>query len=506
MRVVKRYIAKRSKKMLFKWVEWDFNSYIDSLERYKLKEKIHNKLSFVEQQDKEQKVVSFVEYIASFVVSMYSEYDKIPPTATTIEDEARYVTDAFIKAYNEAYANKKYDLLTYFAVPEFDLNTAFQEDGDMQNEIQERLDTYVSGEKKTIKELVDLVFESMEKVGIGKRRKFLQPGIKQYALVLWCIIYQCVIDIKQYSQEYGITYVKGGEGRCLFNYFNLYIHEMLFTGKIQFSDKIRRVIFAASALHPAEDDYIDRQDVTKESIEIIQRKLLGEQVVSDDENLKPILDLIDVIYQMYPPKEHPNLVTIFTELHDWQIRSLKQKETTTTDELLEISFMKGGYAFAFYGYVAFGNLSIMQFRHFFGMGAIFQIMDDLHDIEEDLAGNIETIWTKEILKGEKLDDVMSGIIGVQVCFEQMTSLIKEMKRPISFRRMELGAVRLDLAKFYMINRKYFSNDLIEKIKMGFGIDIERYVANYELKLDQLDTMDECLAILLEIKDAYMKKQ
>lgn len=124
----------------------------------------------------------------------------------------------------------------------------------------------------------------------------------------------------------------------------------------------------------------------------------------------------------------------------------------------------------FYGYITLGKLDKMAFRHFFGMGAIFQIMDDLHDIDVDLKDGINTIWSKRIKENADLEAALYGIVGLQQDFENMTTLISSLKRPVFFRRMELFAVRLDFLKFYLINRNYFEDDFLHSISVHTGID------------------------------------
>ncbi|MBL1703871.1 hypothetical protein ELE02_32115, partial [Klebsiella pneumoniae] len=173
---------------------------------------------------------------------------------------------------------------------------------------------------------------------------------------------------------------------------------------------------------------------------------------------------------------------ILTELHKWQIHSLKQRGNELDEEqLLEVSLNKGGYAFAFYGYIALGKMDIMEFRHFFGMGAIFQLMDDLHDIEIDLEECIQTIWTMRIMKQEDAAEALYGIIAIQQKFEEITTLIESLNKPVFIRRMELFAIRLDLLKFYMLNKQYINDGFIESLESHFNIDVSSIAENYKIQ-------------------------
>lgn len=436
---------------------------------------------------------------------MYSEYDNVAEPLTSIEEESDFLAKSFIDAYKIAIEKKECDLLQYLAIPKIEFTEKekifFKEkkqemysDARMHSELKD----------KGFEEVFDIIFNLVGKYYVGKHKKFWRPGIKHYVGAIWYIIYQCIKDVKTFSKEYQINYVDDGEQRCLFNFFNLYIHSILFNGKVLLPFETRKVIFAASALHPAQDDYIDNNEVNKEVLDDIYKKLLGKDIEYKVPQTKAIFDLVEIIYNKYNPKDNPTLVKIFTKLHEWQCKSMSQKSKgLSEEELLEISFMKGGYAFAFYGYIALGEMDMFQFRHFFSMGAIFQITDDLHDIEIDIANGVETVWTKIINEGSLLDDVMYGIIGVQRKFESITSIIQTLKKPVALRRMELFAVRLDLIKFYFANSKYFSDELINNIQFRFNIDVRTYMDRYKLEIDKIKTMDGLEKALMDMKKSYV---
>lgn len=492
------------KGIFFYWIKKDFNRYMDLLEDYKLRRYVQNNLS--DEIKKTQYIPNAIDYVASFIISMYSQCDKIPNALNSIDQEAKFLVKEFLEGYNLAIEKKDYDLLKYFAIPKIEFTEQekkiFQE---KKKKFQSNSQMYSEFKSKSYKELLDKGLELTNKFYNGKHKRFWRPGLKHYGVAIWCIIYQCVKDVRNFSEEYKINYIEDGEQRCLFNFFNLYIHGILFTGEVLLPIETRKVMFAASALHPVQDDYIDNNEVSDEILNDIYIKLLGRDVECKVPEVKPIFDFIDVIYNKYNPKEHPILMEIFIQLHKWQCKSVNQKKEKLEDnELLEISFMKGGYAFAFYGYLALGEMDILQFRHFFGMGAIFQIMDDLHDIEIDLKNNVETIWTKKINDDIETDEALYGIIGVQRKFESLTTTISSLKRPVFLRRMELFAVRLDLMKFYLANRKYFSDKLIDNVQYRFNIELRPYIDGYKLRLDKLKTMDDFEKMLIDIKNSYTK--
>lgn len=510
---MKYFYKKISKKIFFYWLEKDFNKNLDLLEKFKLQEKLKKEVKksitrskkinidtgYIEYADS---MDSIIDWICSMVISMYCEYDYIPSDMGSLDKEAKFITQSFINAYKNGKIKKDIDIISYLCIP----NRPIFNKGNIDinnNDIKLKIDEY---KQMDYFDRIDSLFKKLSEIYDAKYKKRFRPGLKHYALGLWYITYQCVLDVKNFSREYNINYIDDGEQRCFFNVLNLYIHKVLFTGKLLQPEEDRRVIFAASAIHPAQDDYIDKQEVDKSIINDIYLKIEGKEVVAKDKNVKIIFDLIDIIYKKYPVEKHENLVEILKKLHYWQLKSTKQKlKNCDEDELLNISLMKGGYAFAFYGYIALGKMDFLEFRHFFGMGGIFQIMDDLHDIEIDINDNIETIWTKHIYNNTKADEVINGIIEIQREFESITGPFKSLKRPVFLRRMELFAVRLDLFKFYLQNNKYFSEYILEDFKNLLTPNLEEYIDKYKNNMNNLKTMEEFQVILLAIKDSYIRQ-
>jgi len=261
---------------------------------------------------------------------------------------------------------------------------------------------------------------------------------------------------------------------------NLLLHYFVIKGKVKLNKKERELIYTLSALHPVQDDYVDNaNNVCQKTLHALTKKLQGETVANiPDKRAQKIFDLVDIIYKHYPPRKHKNLVTIFSQLNIWQIKSQEQKKNKIEDisKILEISFMKGGYAFAFYGYVVNGSLDILQFKHFFAMGAIFQLMDDLHDLKDDINSNTTTIWTYYNSINKKLDIPMKGFLAIQEKFENITNTKNNFKYPALVRLIELVGVRYDTFRFYCLQKDFFSDKFNSLIQQQFPFDISKTVS------------------------------
>lgn len=505
MNISKILKVKILKPIFFYWIKKDFNRNMDLLEEFSLRKHMQSSLS--EESINEEHIPNMIDCISSFIISMYNNPEEIPECNGSFEEEANFIIDSFIDAYKSGVINKNNDLLSYLGIPEINLsNEEIEYFNEKKNNFVDENEVIENINSNEFKEKIDYIFNLIDKYYKQNYKTFWRPGVKHYAVAVWYILYKCADDIENFSEEYGIEYIDDGEQRCLFNYFNLYIHSIVFTGEILLDLKTRKSLFAAAAIHPAQDDYIDKNDVNKDIIDIIDKSIKGEKVHTDNDEVMPVLRLIELIYENHPTDENPILVHILLELNKWQLYSMEQKKRKNIDEdeLLKISFMKGGYAFAFYGYIALGKMDILQFRHFFGMGAIFQIMDDLHDIEIDLDNGVETIWTKKINKSENIDLEMYGVVATQMKFEEITNAIESLKRPVFLRRMELFAVRLDLCKFYLLNKKYFSDDLLDKVNVKYNIDLNSYLDEFKIQLDELSSIKDFKDRLFDIKDSYTK--
>ncbi len=493
MKKLRKYLFK---KLYMKWVQRDFNKKISMLEQFKLRRHLNEEIQIdkhLEQNDINLSSSS-IDRLAEFAISMYNDNGEVTAAHLTLAEEAAFITQSFSNAYFEAIETKEVSLFDYFAIPELEKNE------EAIKALDEQISNISHSDTIEIEEILRMINRYIDK----SHRSFWKPKVEHYAVAIWYIIYECIEDLIRYSDKYDISYVEDGEQRCLFNYFNLYIHGVITTGKLLLPEDLREVMFAASAIHPAQDDFIDRNQVTEEMIIQMEKKIKGEEISSEFEDVNAVFRLIDIIYSKYPVSSHPELVEILLKLHEWQINSLDQQSRNLAEEdIIKISLNKGGYAFAFYGYVALGELDKMAFRHFFGMGAIFQLMDDLHDIEIDLQENINTIWSKRIKEDGDLEEALYGLVGVQQNFEQMTTLIPSLKRPVFFRRMELFAVRLDFLKFYLINLNYFKDDFLNSVNVHTGIDLEKISEKYKVEIDTLATFSEFKDMLLTLKTHFV---
>jgi len=115
--------------------------------------------------------------------------------------------------------------------------------------------------------------------------------------------------------------------------------------------------------------------------------LLPEQKISS---------LVERIEKQFPRSDYSLLHQSILAIHHAQTRSLDllgKNNALSRDEILSISFDKGGSSVLADGFLVSGvlNPEIQQF--FFGFGVWLQLADDLQDIKEDLLSGTHTLFT-----------------------------------------------------------------------------------------------------------------
>ena len=160
-------------------------------------------------------------------------------------------------------------------------------------------------------------------------------------------------------------------------------------------------IFAYSLLYPYTDNYLDDPFVTNRAKEAfndrLARRLLGEMVSPEDKREEFVYELVGMIEAQYNREGYPQVFESLSYLHRAQTRSLRLLapiEPVTEDEILGISFDKGGSSVVADGCLVAGWLSEARVDFLYGLGAFLQLVDDLQDLYRDLSVGAHTIFSE----------------------------------------------------------------------------------------------------------------
>lgn len=162
--------------------------------------------------------------------------------------------------------------------------------------------------------------------------------------------------------------------------------------------------FAYSMLYPWTDNLLDSPEVDRAAkLAFNQRlgcRLRGEIVEPHGRHEAEVFDLVAMIEDELPRSRCPGVYSGLLAIHSAQEGSLEQQVPGRTDEeLLAVSFRKGGCSVLPDGLLVDPDLGQAETRFLFGYGVFLQLLDDLQDVEADLDAGHETIFTRQTRLG-----------------------------------------------------------------------------------------------------------
>ncbi|CAF1316580.1 unnamed protein product [Rotaria sordida] len=204
-------------------------------------------------------------------------------------------------------------------------------------------------------------------------------------------------------------------------------------------------IFGYNMLYPYTDDFIDSNQVSKETkIEfkkIFHDKLLHGQSTYNSNahfheqqsnvnhlNIEVYADKLEQIFDMVKfiendwkrDEKNRGVYMSLATIHESQMKSILQhakiedgyQPTMTLIE--QISAEKGGASLIAAAFLIEGQLTRAKMAYLEYLGFAFQLLDDLQDFHEDMKNNHRTIFTQTFLDGKTLDEPTGRLI--QYCY------------------------------------------------------------------------------------------
>jgi hypothetical protein len=164
--------------------------------------------------------------------------------------------------------------------------------------------------------------------------------------------------------------------------------------------------FAYSLLYPYTDNYLDGPTVLPETktefVQALGTRLAGENGQVITPAITKPFNLIGMVEEEYPRQDYPEVFGSLLAIHNAQVGALAQQQTSRSfrsQDILEMSVEKGGTSVLADAYVAAGMLEDRVEDFAFGFGVCLQLMDDLQDLEEDLARGHQTLMTRTAVTG-----------------------------------------------------------------------------------------------------------
>lgn len=164
-------------------------------------------------------------------------------------------------------------------------------------------------------------------------------------------------------------------------------------------------LFAYSMLYPLTDNLLDDPRVecgAKRAFnERFGRRLAGLAVWPAGAGEAAIFRLVERIEDEFPRQAYADVHASLLAIHGGQVLSLRQQDDPglTDAEILAISCEKGGTSVLADLYLVAGRASASEERFAFGYGVALQLLDDLQDVESDLAAGHQTLFTRAARRG-----------------------------------------------------------------------------------------------------------
>ena len=219
-------------------------------------------------------------------------------------------------------------------------------------------------------------------------------------------------------------------------------------------------ILAYSLLYPYSDNYLDAADVsTADKLSFSHRfrqRLRGATLPSLNPRESAVWSLVDMIESQYPRAQFPLVYHCLLAIHHAQEESIAQLNRVSSladDDLLQLSFAKGGTSVLADACLARGSMTADESRFAFEWGALLQLGDDLQDVRDDLRRGSSTLFTVAVAQGQPLDHLVTQLLvfcdQVAARMNQLAHGPQRLKNllHISWRSLILGAIA-DAREFF----------------------------------------------------------
>lgn len=270
--------------------------------------------------------------------------------------------------------------------------------------------------------------------------------------------------------------------------------------------KLTPSIFAYSMLYPYSDNYLDDSTISnEEKIEFNNRFrnwLLGLDDLPINKNEERIKALVQKIEKEYNRENYPKVYESLLYIHSAQVESLKQQKDNTIPyekDILGISFEKGGASVLADGYLVRGELNEEEMYFCFGYGIFLQIIDDLQDIEEDLANNHMTILS-QLAKEYPLDKLIDKLFLFIHKFFQNDNIFQT-PDAIRLKQVIKDSSMIMIFEAISKNKNRFSKDYINKME-HYSLISFSYLNKMENKFKREFTSEDIIRISKLFRKTY----
>ncbi|MDW7656623.1 MAG: hypothetical protein SCM11_05535 [Bacillota bacterium] len=244
-------------------------------------------------------------------------------------------------------------------------------------------------------------------------------------------------------------------------------------------------VYAYSLLYPYTDNLLDNPDIKSDEKIKFNRRLSG---VLKGEKLTPnscieekVFSLVGQIESQYSRDIFPEIYDSLRLIHEAQIESVKQDkdEQLSCDQILRISFFKGGTSVLADAFLVKGTLDIKEMQFAFVYGSFLQLLDDLQDAEVDKNDSHQTLFSSRN-DNELIDDevisLISFMFSANAAVESDTRIMSLMKEVISACSLVMVMDAVGRNPKLISHRLYKELESYSKVSLSFYKEFDKFKA------------------------------
>lgn len=290
-------------------------------------------------------------------------------------------------------------------------------------------------------------------------------------------------DFIKKTQKFDPTVTSADIFQALRNVWTMNLLQTIFAMDI----KLTYPIFSYSMLYPYTDNLLDSTHASylekKERSNRLMDRLKGNKLIPHDFYEEKVFRLVEIIEECYPRRYYYCLYQSLQAINSSQVDSLKQfdkKNNRTMEEIIKISFKKGGLSVLTDAYLIKGTLSLDEIIGAFGLGIALQLIDDLQDVKQDKRSGNSTIFTFS-QSDHSLMDATVKLLNFIKC---IIDLLPTEKSPYKEKIEKVLSINCYLLIFFSISRLStgYTRSFSDKIAV-YSPFSPTYMKNFNSKLN-----------------------
>jgi len=195
-----------------------------------------------------------------------------------------------------------------------------------------------------------------------------------------------------------------------FYIFKIALPDLLKSLGGKFDDEIAANYMIASMFYDASCDIPEYRKYLKEFNNSI---MFDREIKTDDEYLKIFKESIDFLRSSVDKKTFEIFTNYIQIEHICQLMSIYQSsdKSLTKDNLLKITLAKGGITIMAGIFLMVPKITKEKIKAIYEIGGVLQILEDVHDIKEDLKMGIQTLSNLQLISFEELKKLYIGSVN-----------------------------------------------------------------------------------------------